>query len=119
MLGSAAKQCGNDLSCESHGQSAASIQHLRLIQFEGRTWQPIGDVLEAAFSHAQKEVSPRRSLAGELGVMARLAVARGYSPPAPFGLRRGILLSLSRAKDGGRDRDRTCDPYHVKVVLSR
>ena len=22
-------------------------------------------------------------------------------------------------KDGGRDRDRTCDPYHVKVVLSR
>ena len=58
MLGSAAKQCGNDLSCESHGQSAASIQHLRLIQFEGRTWQPIGDVLEAAFSHAQKEVNP-------------------------------------------------------------
>ena len=24
-----------------------------------------------------------------------------------------------RAKRGGRDRDRTCDPYHVKVVLSR
>jgi hypothetical protein len=22
-------------------------------------------------------------------------------------------------KDGGHDRDRTCDPYHVKVVLSR
>jgi hypothetical protein len=22
-------------------------------------------------------------------------------------------------KDGGRDRDRTCDPYHVKVVLFR
>ena len=21
--------------------------------------------------------------------------------------------------DGGRDRDRTCDPYHVNVVLSR
>jgi hypothetical protein len=21
--------------------------------------------------------------------------------------------------DGGHDRDRTCDPYHVKVVLSR
>ncbi len=21
--------------------------------------------------------------------------------------------------NGGRDRDRTCDPYHVKVVLSR
>ena len=22
-------------------------------------------------------------------------------------------------KNGGRDRDRTCDPYHVKVVLFR
>ena len=22
-------------------------------------------------------------------------------------------------KSGGRDRDRTCDPYHVKVVLFR
>ncbi len=26
---------------------------------------------------------------------------------------------LAEAEDGGRDRDRTCDPYHVKVVLSR
>jgi hypothetical protein len=26
---------------------------------------------------------------------------------------------LSAWKDGGRDRDRTCDPYHVKVVLFR
>ena len=25
----------------------------------------------------------------------------------------------SEGLDGGRDRDRTCDPYHVKVVLSR
>ena len=25
----------------------------------------------------------------------------------------------TRAKAGGHDRDRTCDPYHVKVVLSR
>ena len=24
-----------------------------------------------------------------------------------------------RPEDGGHDRDRTCDPYHVKVVLSR
>ena len=24
-----------------------------------------------------------------------------------------------RGEDGGRDRDRTCDPYHVKVVLYR
>ena len=30
------------------------IKHLRLIQFDGRTWQPIGDVLETAFSNAQK-----------------------------------------------------------------
>jgi hypothetical protein len=25
----------------------------------------------------------------------------------------------SRRLGGGHDRDRTCDPYHVKVVLSR
>jgi hypothetical protein len=30
------------------------IKHLRLIQFDGRTWQLIGDVLEMAFSNAQK-----------------------------------------------------------------
>jgi hypothetical protein len=30
------------------------IKHLRLIQFDGRTWQLIGDVLETAFSNAQK-----------------------------------------------------------------
>lgn len=26
---------------------------------------------------------------------------------------------LNRPEDGGRDRDRTCDPYDVNVVLSR
>jgi len=26
------------------------IKQLRLIQFDGRAWQPIGDVLETAFS---------------------------------------------------------------------
>jgi hypothetical protein len=30
------------------------IKHLRLVQFDGRTWQPIGEVLETAFSNAQK-----------------------------------------------------------------
>lgn len=30
---------------------------------------------------------------------------------------RNPLIRLKKA--GGRDRDRTCDPYHVKVVLSR
>jgi hypothetical protein len=29
------------------------------------------------------------------------------------------ILLISLAFDGGRDRDRTCDPYHVKVVLFR
>ena len=33
--------------------------------------------------------------------------------------RRETKLRGIRAGDGGRDRDRTCDPYHVKVVLSR
>ena len=72
------KQCGNDLSRENVMKQAAAlkdyqgsmllpgikistgpwnfrpIKHLRLIQFDGRTWQPIGDVLETAFSNAQK-----------------------------------------------------------------
>jgi branched-chain amino acid transport system substrate-binding protein len=68
------KQCGNDLSRENVMKQAASlrdfqpsvllpgikvgtgqwdfrpIEQLRLVQFDGRTWQPIGDVLETAFS---------------------------------------------------------------------
>ncbi len=28
-------------------------------------------------------------------------------------------LSLAGFENGGRDRDRTCDPYDVNVVLSR
>jgi branched-chain amino acid transport system substrate-binding protein len=26
------------------------IKQMRLVQFDGRTWQPIGDVIETAFS---------------------------------------------------------------------
>jgi ABC-type branched-subunit amino acid transport system substrate-binding protein len=72
------QQCGNDLSRENVMKQAAAlkdyqgsmllpgikistgpwnfrpIKHLRLIQFDGRTWQPIGDVLETAFSNVQK-----------------------------------------------------------------
>jgi ABC-type branched-subunit amino acid transport system substrate-binding protein len=72
------KQCGNDLSRENVMKQAAAlkdyqgsvllpgikistgpwnfrpIKHLRLVQFDGRTWQPIGDVLETAFSNADK-----------------------------------------------------------------
>src|ERR1700751_3353421 len=69
------KQCGNDLSRENVMKQAATlkdyqgsvllpgikistgpfnfrpIKHLRLVQFDGRTWQPIGDVVETAFSN--------------------------------------------------------------------
>src|SRR5438132_5642755 len=72
------KQCGDDLSRENDMKQAAAlkdyqgsmllpgikistgpwnfrpIKHLRLIQFDGRTWQPIGEVLETAFSNAQQ-----------------------------------------------------------------
>jgi ABC-type branched-subunit amino acid transport system substrate-binding protein len=72
------KQCGNDLSRENVMKQAAAledyqnsvllpgikistgpwnfrpIKQLRLVQFDGRTWQPIGDVLETAFSNLQK-----------------------------------------------------------------
>jgi ABC-type branched-subunit amino acid transport system substrate-binding protein len=71
------KQCGNDLSRENVMKQAATlkdyqnsallpgvkistgpfnfrpIKHMRLVQFDGRTWQPIGDVLETAFSNAE------------------------------------------------------------------
>jgi branched-chain amino acid transport system substrate-binding protein len=72
------KQCGNDLSRENVMKQAAAlkdyqgsvllpgikistgpwnfrpIKHLRLVQFDGRTWQSIGDVLETAFAGANK-----------------------------------------------------------------
>ncbi|WP_454630008.1 ABC transporter substrate-binding protein [Bradyrhizobium cenepequi] len=70
------KQCGDDLSRENVMRQAASlkdfessallpgikintsesnfrpIRQIRLVQFDGRTWQPIGDVIETAFSDA-------------------------------------------------------------------
>ncbi len=72
------RQCGNDLSRENVMKQAAAlkdyqgsvllpgikistgpwnfrpIKHLRLVQFDGRTWQPIGDVLETAFAGTDK-----------------------------------------------------------------
>jgi ABC-type branched-subunit amino acid transport system substrate-binding protein len=72
------KQCGNDLSRENVMKQAASLENyqgstllpgikistgpgnfrpikqLRLVQFDGRTWQPIGDALETAFSNAHQ-----------------------------------------------------------------
>ena len=69
------KKCGNDLSRENIMRQAAAlkdyqgsvllpgikistgpwnfrpIKNLRLVQFDGHTWQPIGDVLETAFSN--------------------------------------------------------------------
>jgi branched-chain amino acid transport system substrate-binding protein len=68
------KQCSDDLSRENIMRQAASlkdyrapmmlpgitistdagnfrpIRQMRLVQFDGRTWQPIGDVIESAFS---------------------------------------------------------------------
>ncbi len=68
------KQCGDDLSRENIMRQAASlrvfanplllpdvvintaptdfrpIEQMRLVQFDGNTWQPIGDVVESAFS---------------------------------------------------------------------
>ncbi len=73
------KQCGDDLSRENVMRQAASlrayqpsvllpgitistgpedyrpIKQMRLIQFDGRTWQGIGDVIEAAFSDGRRK----------------------------------------------------------------
>jgi len=72
------RQCGNDLSRDNVMKQATAlkdyqgsillpgikistgpwnfrpIKHLRLVQFDGRTWQPIGDVLETAFAATGK-----------------------------------------------------------------
>jgi branched-chain amino acid transport system substrate-binding protein len=72
------KQCGDDLSRENVMRQAASlrdfgpsvlvpgikintgpenfrpIRQMRLVQFDGRTWQPVGEVIENAFSDAPK-----------------------------------------------------------------
>jgi ABC-type branched-subunit amino acid transport system substrate-binding protein len=72
------KQCGGDLSRENVMKQAAAlkdyqgsvllpgikistgpwnfrpIKHMRLVQFDGQTWQPIGDVLETAFSNVDQ-----------------------------------------------------------------
>ena len=55
---------------------------------------------------------------------------RSYSEPVSIekvaadigpGLAKAALAGKvsSTGRSGGRDRDRTCDPYHVKVVLYR
>jgi len=73
------KQCGDDLSRENVMRQAASlrdyqspvvlpgirmnttpenflaVRQMRLLQFDGRTWQPIGEVLESAFSDAARK----------------------------------------------------------------
>ena len=73
------KRCGNDLSRENVMKQAEAlheyqasvllpgikistgpwdfrpIKQLRLVQFDGRTWQPIGDVLETAFTGASRK----------------------------------------------------------------
>jgi ABC-type branched-subunit amino acid transport system substrate-binding protein len=72
------KQCGNDLTRENLMKQAAAlddyqgsvllpgikistgpwnfrpIKHLRLVQFDGHTWQQIGDVIETAFAAANR-----------------------------------------------------------------
>jgi branched-chain amino acid transport system substrate-binding protein len=35
------------------------IEHMRLVQFDGRTWQRIGDVIESAFSTSGTSRSPK------------------------------------------------------------
>jgi hypothetical protein len=73
------RQCGDDLSRENVMRQAAAlkdyqpsfllpgiavstgpldfqpIKRARLVQFDGRTWQPIGDVVETAFSDGKKK----------------------------------------------------------------
>jgi branched-chain amino acid transport system substrate-binding protein len=73
------RQCGDDLSRENVMRQAAALENyqpsfllpdikittgpwdfrpikqMRLVQFDGRSWQPIGDVIETAFSDGSKK----------------------------------------------------------------
>ena len=62
------------------------------------------------------ELRPRKTSNGQR--LKWLAEAKLGARLRPFGLRRGSLRCCA-AKTGGRDKDRTCDPYDVNVVLSR
>src|SRR5580693_5120072 len=73
------------------------------------------------FSEARRRAGRRDfPVDGRFIKLARQAVARAQlSRPAFASLRRGGLRFAARAKAGGRCRDRTCDPLHVKEVLFR
>src|SRR5262249_8048880 len=61
---------------------------------------------------------------GMIDALQQIYVFHRPRPSSPCGLRRAAFAasqlrlasrSCEAAKAGGRDRDRTCDPYHVKV----
>jgi hypothetical protein len=51
---------------------------------------------EAAFTHSQQSAAKSLAMTSPLAIYIDLMI-----------------------RNGGRDRDRTCDPFHVKEVLSR
>ena len=70
------------------------------------------------FSHGtprEHTAQPLPKLTGLLGTV------RGLFRQGEAGrnLEARLKYAILGGKDGGRDRDRTCDPYHVKVVLFR
>ena len=58
--------------------------------------------------------------AGKSGVSGRNSESSPRIAQAPGGRdARHHFYAAERHKNGGRDRDRTCDPFHVKEVLFR
>ena len=76
----------------------------------------------AEHERRERDFSPRRP-AARYGLMRRQKLrARKLKAkkPADRGPSSRVSTNCEIARlDGGRDRDRTCDPYHVKVVLFR
>ncbi len=83
----------------------------------------ISGMAPAPWSFADEDGrSARRIAADDRLLLERRETGAAAHPAGVQGLGsqpRGVRRKSHRAANGGRDRDRTCDPYDVNVVLSR
>ena len=78
------------------------------------------EVTRAAFADADVRSAPAYARWASATSPSSLSFHSSFAGHAPAcSLRVAAPRVARRAKRGGHDRDRTCDPYHVKVVLSR
>ena len=71
-----------------------------------------GERREALLPDQLQQARGKRLDSGQANLLSTERRRCGRDERRPRAVRSGEM-------DGGRDRDRTCDPYHVKVVLYR